>query len=210
MFVGPVGQRETCVSVRVENGSRSSWSPLTGDQLEVMCQEAHQLADQLQRGEEADATAAAGRDDLGEDFVQDAEAKLGVLGRPANALTPIKRQTFCVQDSPMKQLPDAIQRRLLKGNGANVGLPARSASARVGTSSPVGGAKPQPRTSLRGKSGLGAGAVLPSKPSALAKNSLSRKTSETDTKKSRLQQPIRVSLADCQCYHTLISITLSF
>ncbi|KAI3370585.1 hypothetical protein L3Q82_007154 [Scortum barcoo] len=48
--------------------------------------------------------------------------------RPHTALSPIKRQTFCVQDSPMKQLPPTIQHRLFRGSTANT-----SSSTRLST-----------------------------------------------------------------------------
>ncbi|XP_040894580.1 G2 and S phase-expressed protein 1 isoform X2 [Toxotes jaculatrix] len=226
VFIGPVSHKERCVSVnvvsRLEDGGsgvRVSWSPLTGDQLEAVCQEAHQLATQLQSGEpsrlcgEDDETSAATPT---EEFIQDAEAKLDVLGQTASALSPIKRQTFCVQDSPMKQLPPAVQRRLLRGsstnaasstrvtatnkasstrpantNAASAACPASKASstrpgARLSTSSPVARAKAQPRTALRGKTALGVGVVLPSKP-AVPPTSCS--ASKSRVEKTRLQPP---------------------
>lgn len=235
VFVGPVSHKERCVSVNVASrledggggGVRGSWSPLSGDQLEAVCQEAHRLADQLQcselsqpHGEEeqtanvtTDTTADVTTD--GDEFVQDAEAKLGVFDQTASALSPIKRQTFCVQDSPMKQLPPVVQRRLLRGTSSNTApstrstntapstRPASSASstrpaslapsarptsiARLSTSSPVVGVKPQPRTGLRGKATLGV--VLPSRPAApTASSSASRSRAE----KPRLQPPSKV------------------
>ncbi|XP_030280719.1 G2 and S phase-expressed protein 1 isoform X2 [Sparus aurata] len=134
VFVGPVSHTEKCVSVnmatRLEGsriGTLGSWSPLSGDQLEAVCQEAHRLADQLQGSElsrphsEDDKTTNMNTDTTTdrEEFVQDVEAKLGVLGQTASTLSPIKRETFCVQDSPMKQLPPAVQRRLLRGSSIN-------------------------------------------------------------------------------------------
>lgn len=217
--MGPVTRKERCISVNVQSrfesaGSQASWSPLTGDQLEAVCEEAHRLASQLQSGEpsqpqsEQDKTAgvtpAAATD--AEEFVQDTETKLGVLGQTANALSPIKRQTFCVQDSPMKQLPPAVQRRLLS-RGSSTGTPSSSrppstrqslantnsftrpaTSTRLSTSSPAG-PKPQPRTGLRGKAPLGVGVVLPSKPAA---PSASCSASKSKVEKTKLQPPVKV------------------
>ncbi|XP_071401891.1 G2 and S phase-expressed protein 1 [Centroberyx affinis] len=171
VFVGPVSHKERCISVGVETRAEEpSWSPLTGEQFEEICQEAHQLAGQLDSSqqnqpdrEEADGTTADGHKETKEDFVQDAEAKLGVFSQPAGVLSPIKRETFCVQDSPMKQLPPAIQQRLVRACGA---VNSGAAKARLSTSSPVRDTKPQTRMSLRGKAGLGVGVVLPSKPAA--------------------------------------------
>ncbi|XP_071315030.1 G2 and S phase-expressed protein 1 isoform X2 [Trachinotus anak] len=234
VFVGPVSHKERCVSVHVasrleDGGVRASWSPLTGDQLEAVCQEAHRLATQLQSGEprqehgEGDMTTGTTTDR--EEFVQDAEAKLGVLGQTASALSPIKRQTFCVQDSPMKQLPPAVQRRLLGGGSTNAAqstcptapnkisstrpatastapstrrastapstrrastAPSTRPTARLSTSSPVAGARAQPKTALRGKAALGVGIVLPSKPAAPPTSCSANKSK---VEKTRLQPP---------------------
>lgn len=222
--MGPVTHKERCVSVNVQSrlesaGSQASWSPLTGDQLEALCEEAHKLASQLQSGDlsqphsEEDKTAgvtpAAAMDS--EEFVQDTETKLGVLGQTASALSPIKRQTFCVQDSPMKQLPPAVQRRLLS-RGSSTGTPSSSrppstrqslantnsftrpaastrlSTSRLNTSSPAR-PKPQPRTGLRGKAPLGVGVVLPSKPAA---PSASCSASKSKVEKTKLQPPVKV------------------
>ncbi|XP_070827931.1 G2 and S phase-expressed protein 1 isoform X2 [Chaetodon trifascialis] len=203
VFVGPVSHKERCVSVdvlsRLEDsggGVQVSWSPLTEDQLEAVCQEAHRLADWLQTGEKSchnmdDKTSMTTDPTTDtEEFIQDAEAKLGVLSQSAIALSPIKRQTFCVQDSPMKQLPPAVQCRLLRES--NTALSTRHTSgnrksftrpvapARLSTSSPV--AKAQHRTGLRGKATLGV--VLPSK---LVAPTTSCSASKSRVEKTRLQ-----------------------
>lgn len=218
------------ISVNVEErlncgGLRSSWSPLTGDQLEAVCQEAHRLASQLQSG--GDLSQSHSEDDKEngatsamttqpEDFVQDSESKVKVFEQSNRVLSPIKRETFCVQDSPLKQLPSAIQQRLLRGSSsgntvsftrsANAPLSTRRASAnpklivqpasvtRMSTSSPV--ARAQARTVLRGKAPLGV--VLPSKP---AVPMLSTSTSKRKVEKSRLQPLSRVSLGSFMVQH---------
>ncbi|XP_022620312.1 G2 and S phase-expressed protein 1-like isoform X1 [Seriola dumerili] len=233
VFVGPVSHKEKSVSVNVASrlkdsggGVRVSWSPLTGDQLEAVCQEAHRIATQLQSGEpnqvhgEGEETTAMTTDPTTnrEEFVQDAEAKLDVLGQTASALSPIKRQTFCVQDSPMKQLPPAVQRHLLRGSSAKAASSTRPAAtnkasstrpatansasstrsvstasstrptARLSTSSPIAGARAQPKTALRGKATLGGGIVLPSKPAA---PTTSCSAAKSKVEKTRLQPPIK-------------------
>ncbi|XP_034054577.1 G2 and S phase-expressed protein 1 isoform X2 [Gymnodraco acuticeps] len=206
VFMGPVSHTERCVSVtvasRLENvgGVRASWSPLSEDQLDAVCQEAHRLADQLQDrkpNQSANGTANMATDVTADttshrdEFVQDAEVKLGMLDHIPSALSPIKRETFCVQDSPMKQLPPAVQCRLLRGSSSNalsstqpsttnpvpstrpasttrhssVTLPSSSrpvATSRLATS--MAGGKPQLRMGLRGRAALCV--VLPSKPAA--------------------------------------------
>ncbi|XP_041795407.1 G2 and S phase-expressed protein 1 isoform X2 [Chelmon rostratus] len=207
VFIGPVSHKERCISVdvvsRLEDGSggmQVSWSPLTGDQLEAVCQEAHRLANQLLTNEMSchnkdEKTASVATDPITdtEDFIQDAETKLGVLSQSTTALSPIKRQTFCVQDSPMKQLPPAVQCRLLRENkAASSTRPASNstkpftrpaAPARLSTSSPV--AKPHLRTGLRGKASLGV--VLPSKLAAPTTSSSASKSRAEKT--TRLQPP---------------------
>uniref|UniRef100_H3CFE5 G-2 and S-phase expressed 1 n=1 Tax=Tetraodon nigroviridis TaxID=99883 RepID=H3CFE5_TETNG len=191
VFVEPVSHKERCTSTNVEtqlsDGQlRSSWSPLSGDQLEAVCQEAHRLASQLQGGERSrshseheDTTSAVMTQP--EEFVQDSGAKLNVFEQSNRVLSPIKRETFCVQDSPLKQLPPAIQQRLLRSS-----INTNSSSARLSTSSPVARARSQPRTGLRGKAPLGV--VLPSKPAAPA---ASASTSRPKVEKNRLQPPSR-------------------
>ncbi|XP_053283912.1 G2 and S phase-expressed protein 1 isoform X3 [Pleuronectes platessa] len=137
VFLGPVSHKERCASVNVaprledlDGGERVSLSPLTEDQLESVCQEALKLATQLQNselsqphrevGETTTMTTNNNTTNHRDEFVQDKVAKLNMLGQTASALSPIKRQTFCVQDSPMKELPPAVQRRLLRGSGANI------------------------------------------------------------------------------------------
>lgn len=220
VFVGPVSHTERCVSVhmasRLEDsggGVRVSWSPLTGDQLEAVCQEAHRVATQLQSSEQPSQAvngereeAAADTGSSREEFVQDAEAKLDVFGQTASALSPIKRQTFCVQDSPMKQLPPAIQQRLLRGSSTTAAsstrptatnrpsstrpastAPSTRPTTRRSTSSPVAAVRAQPKTALRGKAALGV--VLPSKPTA---PTTSCSASKSKVEKTRLQPPSKV------------------
>lgn len=228
--MGAVTHTEKCVSVHVESqlqkaAVRASWSPLTGDQLEAVCEEAHKLANQLQSGELSEgkeggtvdvapsttAAAAAAKDT--NEFVQDADSKLGVFAQPTSALSPIKRQTFCVQDSPMKQLPPAVQRRLLsRGSAArtppsnrppptrrslastnslarSAAATATSTSTKPGTSTPAPGPKALPRAGLRGRTSVGVGVVLPSKPAA---PNVSAPASRSKVEKTRLQAPVKV------------------
>lgn len=228
MFVEPANDNK-CVSVNVEKrlnggGLRSSWSPLTGDQLEAVCQEAHRLASQLQSGDlsqshsedDKENGATSAMTTQPEEFVQDSDSKVKVFEQSNRVLSPIKRETFCVQDSPLKQLPSAIQQRLLRGssNGnavsfirsANAPSSSRRASAnpksivqpasvtRMSTSSPV--ARAQARTGLRGKAPLGV--VLPSKPAAPM---LPTSTSKRKVEKNRLQPLSRVSLGSFMVQH---------
>ncbi|XP_061780297.1 G2 and S phase-expressed protein 1 [Nerophis lumbriciformis] len=160
VFLEPCVNGVTCAPVKpfprleeIAADVRTSWSPLSGDQLDAVCLEAQRLADRLQKG--------SGPPD-GERFVRDVAAKLGALAQHPGMCTPVKRHTFLVQDSPIKDLPPAIQRRLQRGSGAARSSRLASSSNRLGSSSPVGAANT--KMALRGKAVLGA--VLPSKPSA--------------------------------------------
>ncbi|XP_061085629.1 G2 and S phase-expressed protein 1 [Conger conger] len=213
VFVGPVGHKEKCISVGLEkhrpqpSGSGGplslelgSWSPLSGDKFEQIIQEAHLLARQIgenggqepvavETGSASAVTASAPASERPELFVEDPEAKLSALGRvpgpvPGPAVSPMKRETYCVQDSPLKQLPPAIQQRLLKAGGLNSPRPARAPSK---TGSPL--QAPQPRAALRGKMGLSGGrGLLPNRPAVPGVNQRSKaKLPPPDT--SRLQPP---------------------
>ncbi|XP_046889882.1 G2 and S phase-expressed protein 1 [Hypomesus transpacificus] len=194
VFVGPISHKERGITVGLETrckdsvsngdlsvGEEQSWSPLTGEKFEEICKEAQQLACELEGNQphpNNGGTKGSPTDDKdknkSEDFVQDTGSKLGIFSKPTSGvLSPVKRETFCVQDSPMKQLPAAFQKRLLRANGHAIsGGVACAAKARVGsvsTSSPVRGPKSQtqPKMVLRGRASLaGTRGVLPSKPAA--------------------------------------------
>lgn len=179
VFVGPICHKERCISVGLETsvkenvnswpsvGEGPSWSPLAVDKFEEICTEANLLASQLVVNQQhpdvrvTNGTLALSKEEPKEDFVQDAGAKLGMFRKPVDAvLSPIKRETFCVQDSPLKQLPPAIQQRLLRdGGGSN------STKSSVGTSSPVrAGTTTRTKMVRRGRVGLACNTgVLPSK-----------------------------------------------
>ncbi|CAK6981933.1 plasma membrane calcium-transporting ATPase 1b [Scomber scombrus] len=178
----------------------ASWSPLTGDQLDVICEEAQRVADQLQHAEphrtgperllQESATGP-------EPFLQDADAKLGFLGQPTAPLSPIKRQTFCVQDSPLKLLPPAIQRRLQGGNTASSTRtssstrPSTSSSTRPSTSSSstrpsTSSSSTRPSTSSSTRPNTSSSSTRPSTSSSSTRPSTSTSTrpstSSSDTK----------------------------
>ncbi|KAG5830418.1 hypothetical protein ANANG_G00310400 [Anguilla anguilla] len=156
-----------------------SWSPLTGDKFDQIIQEAHLLARRIGTnagdepaaggsgsgsGSSATAAAAAGPNPPGENtepFAEDPAAKLSALGRPPGpSLSPIKRETFCIRDSPLKQLPPAIQQRLLKAGGLNSPGAVRATGR---SCSPI--QTSQTKVALRGKVGLSCGrGLLPSRP----------------------------------------------
>ncbi|KAI1882277.1 hypothetical protein AGOR_G00249020 [Albula goreensis] len=188
VFLGPVGHKEKCISVGIENGIKEvssassgpllslelgSWSPLTGDKFDQIIQEANLLAQEIEKnvGDQPvtrEDSKTAAQDKQAECFVEDSSSKLSALSQqPGSLVSPIKRETFCIQDSPMKQLPPAIQQRILKTGG--VPSPGRSTaqkSVRNPSSLKSTQSSVQPRVALRGKATLSCGrGLLPSRPS---------------------------------------------
>ncbi|TRY56116.1 hypothetical protein DNTS_015246 [Danionella cerebrum] len=175
VFMGPVGHKEKCISHGVEShmkesissrpslGEEPSWSPLSGEKFEEICKEAQLLVSHIEQT--TTDSAAENRVEppcrtlVTEIFENDSAAKLSMFSKPADNLSPIKRETFLVQDSPMKLLPPAIQKRMMKTNGTpGFGKP------RLSTSSPVRPAVAQSKMASRSKALLGNSGVLPSKP----------------------------------------------
>uniref|UniRef100_A0A8C6S718 Uncharacterized protein n=1 Tax=Neogobius melanostomus TaxID=47308 RepID=A0A8C6S718_9GOBI len=128
-----------------------------------------------------------------------------LCGPPPTVLSPIKRQTFCVQDSPLKQLPPAFQNRILKPQSPKTSVGSRTNCRPAGrpqttqhpvtsrptksVSSPATGAKTQSRMSLRGRSAIGV-SVLPSRPTA---PKAPQSTNKNPADRSRLQPRSKLS-----------------
>ncbi|XP_047658617.1 G2 and S phase-expressed protein 1 isoform X2 [Tachysurus fulvidraco] len=182
VFLGPVTQKERCISHEIVTqtkessssgpslGEEPSWSPLLEENFDEVCKEAHLLASHFERTLSEpvakDHTAASSLSEDAEKFELDSMAKLNMF-KSADVLSPIKRETFCVQDSPMMQLPPAIQKRLQKSSNISGGKP------RLSTSSPVRTTDTLPKLAPRGKSLLHTGRVLPNKPTAMGNSRLS-------------------------------------
>lgn len=197
VFVGPVGHKEKCISHGVEIhmkdsvscgpslGEQHSWSPLTGEMFDEICKEAHLVASHLEQTiTDSSAESSAVSSCQAEAFEEDTTAKLSMFIKPAGVLSPIKRETFLVQDSPMKQLPPAIQKQMLKSNGM-----ARFGKPRLSTSSPVRTVVTQPKMASRGKALVASSGVLPSKPTAQRNSRLSSSTKLPAATKTRLPPP---------------------
>ncbi|KAM9470206.1 G2 and S phase-expressed protein 1 isoform 2-T2 [Clarias gariepinus] len=198
VFLGPISHKEICISHGMATqikesvssgpslGEEPSWSPLLEENFEEICKEAHLLARHLEgtltEPAAKDPTVAPSLPEDAETFEMDSSAKLGMF-KPANALSPIKRETFCVQDSPMKQLPPAIQKQLQKSSSISVGKP------RLSTSSPVRTIDTQPKIASRGKSLVPGGRVLPNKPTAMGGSRLSSGIRPALSSKTRLPPP---------------------
>ncbi|XP_076877634.1 G2 and S phase-expressed protein 1 [Brachyhypopomus gauderio] len=196
VFMGPVGHKERCISHGVETtmkdnvnsetsvGEEPSWRPLIEENFEEICREANVLASHIERTimepETKNMPAVSIVPGNTENFELDSSAKLGIFSKPADAPSPIKRETFCVQDSPMKQLPPAIQKRLQKMCGVSAGKPG------ISTSSPLRNAVT--KLAPRSKSLLPSRGLVSSKPSAMGNSRLSC-TQPAPPSKNRLPPP---------------------
>lgn len=182
-------QTKDSVSSGPSLGEEPSWSPLLEENFEEICKEAHVLASHLERNliepVTKDLTVVSSWPEDVEKFEMDCSAKLGMF-KPADRLSPIKRETFCVQDSPMKQLPPAIQKQLLKCSNIAGGKP------RLSTSSPLRTTDMQLKMAPRGKSLVPSGRVLPNKPTAMGNSRLSSGTRPALPSKNWLPPPSKV------------------
>ncbi|KAM9292558.1 G2 and S phase-expressed protein 1 [Morus bassanus] len=128
VFVGPLGHKEKCIAVNIEakkNAEKKSvpasddklmWSPLTGEKFVEIFKEAHLLALQIETGSKNEQTKISQSEErenkIIEKFVEDSELKLKILRNQNIEKSPraVKRETYCVQDSPACQLPPCFQK----------------------------------------------------------------------------------------------------
>lgn len=202
VFLGPISHKERCISNGVENqakdsvssgpsvGEEPSWSPLLEENFEEIRREAHLLSSHLSKSSMDPVaegnTVASNLPENTERFEEEHSAKLDMFGKTSQALSPIKRETFCVQNSPMRQLPAVIQERLQKSCVMTGGKP------RLSTSSPAKLTNIQPKMASRGKSIVATSGVLPSKPTAMGNSRLSTCTRPAAPSKCRLPAPGKV------------------
>ncbi|XP_069812220.1 G2 and S phase-expressed protein 1 [Dendropsophus ebraccatus] len=135
VFVGPVGHKEKCVTAVLKSQSSEEkltppttdqvvWSPLSGDKFVEIFKEAHLLALQLEcfanEDQKKEEPATPVPNPAVEKFVQESKSKLNLFDAFNAELnkTPvaIKRETYCVQDSPFHQLPPSVQQKLTMSN----------------------------------------------------------------------------------------------
>ncbi|NXG70588.1 GTSE1 protein, partial [Baryphthengus martii] len=128
VFIGPLGHKEKCIAVNVEAKESSSkesvsvpddklmWSPLTGEKFVEIFKEAHLLALQIQTGSKSEPTKISQSEEqenkIIEKFVEDSKSKLKILRNENIVKSPraLKRETYCVLDSPACQLPPCFQK----------------------------------------------------------------------------------------------------
>ncbi|XP_041110817.1 G2 and S phase-expressed protein 1-like isoform X3 [Polyodon spathula] len=160
VFVGPVRHKEKCVSAgiekqanvtesKTENIPTGSWSLISGDKFVEIFKEAHLLARQFEKsGDFVQPEKRTVKNEVVEKFVENSKAKLNMLHKAKeHVISPVKRETFCVWDSPLKQLPPVIQQRLISSNMA--GSPSKTNAS---ASSPAKVCKTQQQKQSTGSS----------------------------------------------------------
>ncbi|KAM4748896.1 G2 and S phase-expressed protein 1 [Rhinophrynus dorsalis] len=128
VFIGPVRHKEKCISAAIQSQESDTspplltdkdiWSPLSGDKFVEIFKEAHLLALQLECfSNDAQKEVRPTQTDTPqviEKFVQEPKSIIKILENCTNDQTPValKRETYCIQDSPFNQLPPSVQQRL--------------------------------------------------------------------------------------------------
>ncbi|XP_035747587.1 G2 and S phase-expressed protein 1 isoform X2 [Egretta garzetta] len=128
VFVGPLGHKEKCIAVNIEakksaeeksapaSDDKLMWSPLTGEKFVEIFKEAHLLALQIETGSKHEQTKISQSEErenkIIEKFVEDSKSKLKILRNQNIERSPraVKRETYCVWDSPACQLPPCFQK----------------------------------------------------------------------------------------------------
>ncbi|XP_074725427.1 G2 and S phase-expressed protein 1 [Strix uralensis] len=128
VFIGPLGHKEKCIAVNIEarkdaekksvpaSDDKLMWSPLTGEKFVEIFKEAHLLALQIETGSKNEQTKISQSEEkenkIIEKFVEDSKSKLKILRNQNKEKSPraVKRETYCVQDSPAYQLPPCFQK----------------------------------------------------------------------------------------------------
>ncbi|XP_071589960.1 G2 and S phase-expressed protein 1 isoform X2 [Heliangelus exortis] len=122
VFVGPLGHKEKCIAVNIEETKSAEktvpvsddkliWSPLTGEKYVEIFKEARLLALQIETGSKNEQTKVNQMEEhenkIIEKFVEDSKSKLKILRNQTIETSPraVKRETYCVWDSPACQLP---------------------------------------------------------------------------------------------------------
>ncbi|NXW06114.1 GTSE1 protein, partial [Fregetta grallaria] len=128
VFVGPLGHKEKCIAVNIEakksaektsvpaSDDKLMWSPLTGEKFVAIFKEARLLALQIEtesKNEQTKISQSEERENkIVEQFVEDSKSKLKILRNQNIEKSPraVKRETYCVWDSPACQLPPCFQK----------------------------------------------------------------------------------------------------
>ncbi|KFQ49423.1 G2 and S phase-expressed protein 1, partial [Nestor notabilis] len=127
VFIGPLGHKEKCIAVNIEAQSAEKksapasvdklmWSPLAGEKFVEIFKEARLLALQIGTGSKNEQTKIKQPEEsenkIAETFVEDSKSKLKVLRNQNIEASPraVKRETYCVWESPACQLPPCFQK----------------------------------------------------------------------------------------------------
>lgn len=129
VFVGPMGHKEKCIAVSIAACDRAEgspsplpaenplWSPLAEEKFAEIVKEAHLVALHLQSASKTKrphANQVGGqRHQSVEKFVQESKSKLKIFETAIKTeRTPkaVKRETYCVWESPICQLPPSFQK----------------------------------------------------------------------------------------------------
>lgn len=120
--------KEKCIAVNIEEKQHAEkksalssddkllWSPLTGEKFVEIFKEAHLLALQIETGNKNEQTKISQSEErenkIIEKFVEDSKSKLKILRNQNIEKSPraVKRETYCVWDSPACQLPPCFQK----------------------------------------------------------------------------------------------------
>lgn len=118
-----MGHKERCIAASIEAkecvtafDDKLVWSPLQGEKFVEVFKEAHLLALQIKTGSKDKDTKISQSEEQEnkavETFVEDSKSKLKILRNKTIDLSPraVKRETYCVQDSPACQLPPCFQK----------------------------------------------------------------------------------------------------
>ncbi|XP_021240320.1 G2 and S phase-expressed protein 1 isoform X2 [Numida meleagris] len=141
VFVGPLGHKEKCIAVNIEatrsaekkrvppSDEKLMWSPLTGDKFVEIFKEAHLLALRIESGSKSEekkiSQSEENEDEITEQFAGDLKSKMKILKSHHIEKSPraVKRETYCVGDSPASMLLPSFQKesdKLLSGDKTRI------------------------------------------------------------------------------------------
>ncbi|KFW67354.1 G2 and S phase-expressed protein 1, partial [Pygoscelis adeliae] len=195
VFIGPLGHKEKCIAVNIEakksaekksapaSDDKLMWSPLTGEKFVEIFKEAHLLALQIETGSKNEQTKISQSEErenkIIEKFVEDSKSKLKILRNQNIEKSPraVKRETYCVWDSPACQLPPCFQKdldKLLSDDKTHAlhTLPNRSPVKSCVSPTKIASSSLAQEQKTKGRNMKATGKLPMAKPSTLAKSNL--------------------------------------
>ncbi|XP_072327591.1 G2 and S phase-expressed protein 1 isoform X5 [Scyliorhinus torazame] len=139
VFLGPVRHVEKCVAIGIDLNCKEeesfkstetvSWSPLNTDQFVEVSREANLLVQHFGGHVEGKSKKMGNKmihNKVVEQFIEESKLKLALLKGISSPTCP-RRETFIVQDSPLRFLPPAIQKSLqVCSSNTHSGFPLQS------------------------------------------------------------------------------------